>query len=389
MNVRYDLNKTLLIVVLLSLFSSQIVLADSRLYRSDTSMPFIKMMLSMMSAMGILDKASGYNNPFLGGGYGGYGGLGPYGSTLSPWNGYTGNPFLRSPWLSSPWLQPSGQQIFGNYPAGASPVWGTPDWGLIPGPGYTYGYSPYGYGYDAYGSRWSSADLDGWVSEPWEYSDWNPDAETNVHSSQVLQTAPQVQTQSQSQAPAPAETPIVQNFNFNVSEDNKVKNQRQSPLAKLHMPQNMNRQSQWQADRQSPLSRHAPKQSARSERTHTQLQNQVTQQESKSRKKNLDKPCITEFCGLKKPNLNGLWLAQDGEMLGIRNKKYLWSDGNSRYLTGQLKVQNEYLLASVKGSEKIMRFKYKLAGNHLLTMQQDGTIREFLRRPNYPQLHFY
>lgn len=71
-------------------------------------------------------------------------------------------------------------------------------------------------------------------------------------------------------------------------------------------------------------------------------------------------------------------------MLGIKNKKYLWSDGQSRYLTGRFKVENEYLLASVEGSEKLMRFKYKLAGNHLLTMRPDGTIREFIRRPINP-----
>jgi len=44
-----------------------------------------------------------------------------------------------------------------------------------------------------------------------------------------------------------------------------------------------------------------------------------------------------------------------------------------------MKVQNEYLLASVEGSDQIMRFKYKLAGNHLLTLQPDGVIREFVR----------
>jgi len=75
-------------------------------------------------------------------------------------------------------------------------------------------------------------------------------------------------------------------------------------------------------------------------------------------------------------------VAQDGEMLCIKNKRYLWTDGASRYLTGQLKVQNEYLLANVDGHEKLMRFKYKLSGNHLLTMQPDGKIREFVRTPN-------
>ena len=66
-------------------------------------------------------------------------------------------------------------------------------------------------------------------------------------------------------------------------------------------------------------------------------------------------------------------------MLGINNHRYLWSDGSSRYLTGQVKIQNEYLTANVDDHEQILRFKYKLAGNHLLTMQPDGTIREFVK----------
>ncbi len=63
----------------------------------------------------------------------------------------------------------------------------------------------------------------------------------------------------------------------------------------------------------------------------------------------------------------------------MKNNRYLWSDGDSRYLTGQIKVQNEYLLANIDGYEKLMRYKYKLAGNHLLTLQPDGKIREFVR----------
>jgi len=77
--------------------------------------------------------------------------------------------------------------------------------------------------------------------------------------------------------------------------------------------------------------------------------------------------------------LKGLWVAQNGELLGINNQKFLWSDGTERYITGQIKIQNEYLLARVEGKEQLMRFKYKLAGDHLLTMQPDGVIREFIR----------
>jgi len=99
----------------------------------------------------------------------------------------------------------------------------------------------------------------------------------------------------------------------------------------------------------------------------------------KPRRKPREKPCITEFCGLKKPNLNGLWVAQNGEILGVKGNKFLWADTSERYLAGYLKIENEYLVASVDGSERLLRFKYKLAGDHLLTMQSDGEIREFIR----------
>ena len=82
-------------------------------------------------------------------------------------------------------------------------------------------------------------------------------------------------------------------------------------------------------------------------------------------------------------------VAENGEMLGVKNKRYLWADSNERSLTGQLQIQNEYLLTSVDGHEKIMRFKYKLAGNHLLTMTPEGSIREFVRIPVRSTGHQY
>ncbi len=416
------LNTPLFFVALLTSFSSVPVSAESKLYRSDSNMPFVKMMLSMMSAMGILDKVSGSGGygqrGFGSGGFGpsrfspgrfspdGYGmsnyGMGGYGLNefgSSPWGSNTNTAFQRYPWMQSPLSQsPWPQSAHG----GASP-WSSPGWGVQPTHAYSYGYSPYGPGYTPYGSRWSSADLDGWVKEPWESSEWNPDAEM----SQQQAVVPHVQLQPM----VPAVAPIVQNFNYNVSEEVlKNKNQadhlqvdgrqgagrqgidsqtidsqimgqlnqnnhddgqkRLSPLAKLHQRQLL-----------QPTSRQQVQQSSES------LAKQTKQVISRQKPKNpyqQEKPCITDFCGLKKPNLNGLWVTQDGEMMGINNTRYLWNDGKSRYLKGQLKIQNEYLVASVDGHEKIMRFKYRLAGNHLLTMQPDGTIREFMRKPNNP-----
>jgi hypothetical protein len=220
--------------------------------------------------------------------------------------------------------------------------------------------------------------LSGWADEPWEVSEWDSGVNTgNLESRWVLSDTAK---QQRDQPAAPTQSaPIVQNFNLNVAEkagDDGQGLQRKeqgksgsrvpyrthpndgrqtsSPLAKLRQPSS--------GTMNAPIERQQARQSARSSRP--------------------QKPCITDFCGLKKPDINGFWVAQDGEMLGIKNNRYLWSDGGTRNLTGQLKLQNEYLLMKIDGYEKVKRFKYKLAGDHLLTMQPDGKIREFVRTPN-------
>jgi hypothetical protein len=179
--------------------------------------------------------------------------------------------------------------------------WGSPNWGVLPVESYTTNnYSPYGYApYNSLQANihWSSDELNGWVNEPWETSAWNPKADASGAG-------------------------------------------RQSPLAKLTYPE-----------------KPSVGRAANQPRQQFALNKRVNQ---KPKIKYRQKPCITDFCGLKKPNLNGLWVAQNGE-------------------TGYIKIQNEYLLANVDGHERLMRFKYKLAGNHLLTMQPDGEIRKFTR----------
>jgi hypothetical protein len=335
---------TIIFALLLTICASQSVSADVRLYRYDGNMPFVKMMLNMMVAMGIIDKIPAYSAY----GWSGYPDSGLYGHnnlysnnlykrylySRNPYlralalrglsSGNTSNPLLRSPWLQSPWGH-SGYNTM-------SPVWGSPDWGVLPTERYTY---------TPYGSRWSKHDLSGWVDEPWETSVWNPEAEaeTSARSSK-------------------SNVPLVQNFNYNVPE--KPPQHQKSPLHKL---------APAERSRKQPESKAGPSTKAK--------------KRSPLHKKVRQKPCITDFCGLKKPDLNGLWVAQEGEMLGINDERYLWTDGYSRYLRGQIKVQNEYLLTSVDDREEVLRFKYKLAGNNLLTLRPDGTMREFIRVPVY------
>ena len=333
------LQKTLIAALLLIVFCSQTVYAQTKVYQYDGKLPFVQMMLSMMVAMGILDRLPSN------GAYGGY-------SSISPWSRF-----------SSPYTRAMALQGLSSSPI-TNTAWGNPGWGVLPVESYTRNYYS-DYGQPGYTPYWSSTDLAGWVDEPWDSSVWN--AEANEPANGFANQAQNV--------PAQQPAPLVQNFNYNVPPNtpNQVlqaptpppqmrpSRQQRSPLAKLSQPANsVNRENRQQ----------------NAQRTNQQ------RKPSPLRKQLKQKPCITEFCGLKKPTLNGLWVAQNGEMLGVKNHRYLWSDSSSRYLTGQLKIQNEYLLANVDGyDDKLMRFKYKLAGNHLLTMQPDGKTREFVRMP--------
>lgn len=332
------------------------------------------------------------------------------------------NPFARSPWLQTPWLD-SGE--YGQYGSPyVSPLWGSPDWGVLPAKRY----SPYGY--SSYGEQWSDSDLEGWVDEPWESSEWNPRAERSEAPVQT-QTYQQPRAPQQAQAQQP-NVPVVQNFNITVPDNTRPSSNQgdgpgkgsdsrqgnsydnsynsgypdvasnRSPLARLAQqgpPDQRSNRPPAQQRKPSPLRKRTMQppgpqpyqpgqyqseqyQAGQQQSQHQGGQPSSSSQQSRSqlpRNQVREKPCVTEFCGLKKPNLNGLWVAENGEMLGISGQKFLWGDADERYLTGLLKIQNEYLLASVEGSERLMRFKYKLAGDHLLTMQPNGTTREFIR----------
>jgi len=325
---------SLLVALFLTAMSSQTVLAQTKVYQYDGKLPFVQMMLNMMVAMGILDRLP------ANGAYGGY-------SSSSPWSRQS-NPYSRA--LAMQGLSSNSL---------ADSPWGSPGWGVLPVDSYTRQYS--NYDQPGYGQVWSSTDVDGWVNEPWDSSVWNEDAKTPVASSSKTKSTPPVQQT----------VPLVQNFNYNVPANtpNQVS---QAPISQRSKSQ----------PRQSPLAKLAQPAAPekRVSRQQTRPPSNRPNKASPLRKKLKQKPCVTEFCGLKKPSLNGLWVANNGEMLGVKNHRYLWSDSNSRYLTGQLKIQNEYLLANVDGYDnKVMRFKYKLAGNRLLTMQPDGKTREFVR----------
>jgi len=383
------LSKSLFFALLLTISGTQAVCAEIKQYQYDGKLPFVQMMLNMMVAMGMLDRVpvsgiygssvypgtswSNLNNPYmralaLRGMYPGLSSAylnNPYllnSATQNLYGGYpnTGygtNPFLSTPWLQSPWTQ-SGLNT-------ASPLWGSPNWGVLPVESYPL--NNYSLNRQPWGSsNWSADDLSGWVNEPWETSSWNPDAEntkseTHEQSSAVNSPLVQIYNSSDDVRRQPNSSTDYQARPYGPAEQNRRYNS--SPLSKL-APQDYRPDPR----RYEPVSRPPQRPS-----------NSPSPRSSHVQPKVYQKPCITDFCGLKKPDLDGFWVAQNGEMLGIKNQKFLWSDGASRYLTGLIKVENEYLLAKVEGHEQIMTFKYKLAGNHLLTLQPDGVIREFIR----------
>jgi len=356
------LHKPLLILLLLVLSCSQIAHAQSRMYKHDSSMPFVQMMLSMMVAMGLIDRFPGNAS------YGNFAQSdlsNPYMRALTiqglpPGANHSAlahNPFAGSPWMQTPWSSPAQGNTNVN---SASPVWGTPSWGVLPvDRNAVNNHARYG------SSTWSESDLAGWVNEDWETSRWNPDAA-------LKEDLPASTTPSGMMQPEAPVAPSVE------EKLNQQPNRHQQARVRATPGQQMTKPATKSA---SPLSKLLQAPAREQAATMASQQKNISPSHNKARQSRQQQPCVTEFCGLKAPNLNGLWVAENGEMMGVKNKRYLWSDGKARHLTGQLLIQNEYLLASVDGHERIMRFKYKLAGNHLLTMKPDGTIREFVRIP--------
>ena len=79
--------------------------------------------------------------------------------------------------------------------------------------------------------------------------------------------------------------------------------------------------------------------------------------------------------------LDGLWIGDSGEMLGIRGNSFLFYDGNKRYADGRLSKTPTMLKATVSGSNRVFNMQYRLVGNELFTVSRNGKMRAFSRTP--------
>jgi len=87
--------------------------------------------------------------------------------------------------------------------------------------------------------------------------------------------------------------------------------------------------------------------------------------------------------GNKRPDrkLNGLWIGDNGEMLGIRGNRFLWYDDNSQYAKGQLLKSSTMMKARIDGANSVVHYHYKLQGNELVIISRNGKMRTFNRMP--------
>lgn len=79
--------------------------------------------------------------------------------------------------------------------------------------------------------------------------------------------------------------------------------------------------------------------------------------------------------------LSGVWMSRQGQMLAIKNQQFLWSDGHSRYLTGQVSAQEKVLTLKVKGNGPVMNYQYQFDNMRLQTRDSDGVVTSFVRVP--------
>ena len=79
--------------------------------------------------------------------------------------------------------------------------------------------------------------------------------------------------------------------------------------------------------------------------------------------------------------LNGLWVGNEGEMLGIRGERFLWYDDRNQYAIGHLSRSPTMMKARIDGTNDVISYHYRLSGDELVIMSRDGKMRVFNRMP--------
>lgn len=85
--------------------------------------------------------------------------------------------------------------------------------------------------------------------------------------------------------------------------------------------------------------------------------------------------------------LDGIWVGDTGETLGIRGSDFLWHDGKNQYVNGKLSKSPTTIQVMIDGANEVVRYRYKFLRNQLVIMSMDGKVRRFSRKPFLQSSH--
>lgn len=379
--------KIIITTVLLSVLLAPIGNAEARLkyYRYNDNIPMVEMSLNMMVAMGVLEPipsrlvydGNPYNRLAMArhdrhpdsyyyprrARYSGRSRyfddyrdepIRPYGryshsryndlyDLYEPWERYRGG-YWDSPRYSrwdSPWADRWGSPW--------SSAWDNP-WGSRWGsPWDSAGYSPWSYPwYTGAVNPWSTSLLNPW-SSPYGYMGGWPLIQGYTTVPVLPEAAPGASYPGADFMETPSYQPEPQS--------------RQQPLQPPRQQQYRNGYNGYKAQKTTWSAR-----SARS--NYTSRPHRVTYRRDQGRADVKDSY----------QRLNGLWIDDSGEMLGIRGDRFLWND-DDRYARGQLLKSSTMMEARISETRTVIRFQYKLSGNELVILSRDGRTRTFHRMP--------
>jgi hypothetical protein len=79
-------------------------------------------------------------------------------------------------------------------------------------------------------------------------------------------------------------------------------------------------------------------------------------------------------------NINGIWEALSGDVIAIyKNNKFIWSDGNSRNLAGQLIIKNNMLYAYIPAKNITLQFQFRQEAEKFIVRDKQARTYIFTR----------
>jgi hypothetical protein len=78
--------------------------------------------------------------------------------------------------------------------------------------------------------------------------------------------------------------------------------------------------------------------------------------------------------------LNGIWQGEAGDMVAIYGNRFMWSGSGDRSLSGQLKLEGEYLMMGLPSSGTVLMFRVQVnASGGFTVMDSSGRVMRFRR----------